>query len=524
MLVVPTSAGGAEDFGNSTPPRKRGATNGELGFSSIRLQQWQTSVLLFSCFRRTSCGRLSSTMSRHHGSAFRLKTAAELARDPGAQPPRGEFLYRPTKQVRFPSPIVSIRRRYRQEGVYCERGRTVYYRSYKRPADPKTARQAEQRAGFGGSQSDWKNLTETEREGWTAYGKLYFAGEHSFSPGPNAYTRAQSCRHGWGEAMSRTPPVLPPPALPLLLEEVSAPAPGQIAFRLEHTQADRAGYRIELRMTGATINNRKPQEPQFARAGESAPESFFSLAESGALYLLQRPRFEVAPGERFGLGARLVTPEGIPGPELRVDLIRRAPEEEAMNHTLSTVRRNQWEEYTDARVQENPREVADSNRFAAGGTCDRSDRTDRRCHGPVMRQRFRRSSFDGSARCDETGESDGCERWSRWNGRGLERPERPGPTIPESAVRERAAFACRPPVRACGHSPFRRRVWTAFPRNCCRPYNAGSVKPVDALLFPRQTAGVRAGSLPDLPSPCRPVPAEPEPCGIPSAWKSIINP
>ncbi len=253
------------------------------------------------------------------------RTARQLSESPGPQPPWGETLWRPTKEIWFPAPVAAVSGRFRDEVVYCVGGKS-YAREYVTPADPKTWRQLDERVAFPTPQQAWKNLTAAQRDGWRAYAKEHFPPEKGFyfsNPGLNAFTKAQTPRLAWGASMSWTPPVLAPPEAAWELIEVSAPAPGQIAFRVIHGMTDIDGFRLELRMTAATINARKPQEPQFNRAGETAEESFFPLAPSGAAYLMERPRDSVAPGQRFGLGVRFVTPEGIPGPELRADLIRR---------------------------------------------------------------------------------------------------------------------------------------------------------------------------------------------------------
>ncbi len=254
-----------------------------------------------------------------------LRTARDLALKPGPALPFGEALWGRSHRVRFPSPVVSVSGRFGREVVYCTRGETCYWRSYVTPADPKTFRQLDERVGMTGIQGDWKNLTAAERDGWTAYAKQHFTPEKGFyfrSPGQNLYLKTQTPRTAWGDDPSHAPPALPPPPAPLALIEEAAPAAGQVAFRVEHDLEDWEGYRFELRMCPATINGRKPQETHFCRAGLTAAGSFFPLGESGTLYLMEAPRFDVAPGERFGLGVRVMTPDGVPGPELRVDLTR----------------------------------------------------------------------------------------------------------------------------------------------------------------------------------------------------------
>ncbi len=280
----------------------------------------------YDCGVRRLCGRVNSTM-RLQKSLFKTRlTAAELAAGPALELTFGNLLWGPTHGVRFPSPVVSASGRLRTDAVYCVRDGAPYVREYVRPADPKTDRQMDHRGRIKTAGLEWKTLSEEERQGWGRYAAAYLVPEKEgrFHGGDaaNAFVKAQTRLLVWGDEPRREPPVLPPPPAPLLIAEEPAPAAGQYAFRVEHTLTDFEGFRFELRMTRATVNDRKPREPEFCRAGETAEGSFFPLAESGAVYLLESPRFQIEPERRYGLGVKLFTREGMPGPELRADLIR----------------------------------------------------------------------------------------------------------------------------------------------------------------------------------------------------------
>lgn len=201
--------------------------------------------------------------------------------------------------------------------VYFMRGSDCFARAYVRPRDPKSARQVESRARMAELSRAWSTLSAARRLEWESYGRRWFPGQRSH--GQNTFIKVSAFRP---ETHNEAPLQPPPPAITGATEEVSG-APDAFAFRIIHPVKDCTAWRVLVRTTPASPTlARAPRERDFRWVCGHGVASLAQLPASGGVLRISGALQPVPAGARYGVRLRLVSPEGVPGPEIALDLIR----------------------------------------------------------------------------------------------------------------------------------------------------------------------------------------------------------
>ncbi len=253
-------------------------------------------------------------------------TARQIAAKRAARAPISEYIWRRTAEVKLDFPLAGVSGRVGKYYVYYRRFGKQLTRQHTVPTDPRTQRQLEQRQRMSEVSREWHQLSAAQRQGWQDYTIQHWpepdGGKALARTGKSLFTSAQLQRLAWGGAISHAAPQQSPPGPAYALEEVPGSA-GSFSFRMDHSETDPAGCRLLLEMTPAcTKLTNKPLEQWLTRAGTTDAESFFLLGTSGAAYVLSNPRYQVLPGQRFGVRVTLLNADGIRGKSQRYDLIR----------------------------------------------------------------------------------------------------------------------------------------------------------------------------------------------------------
>ena len=268
-----------------------------------------------------------------------MVTGTEAAAVPPILQRVGERLYRETAYLKLSLPIKSFCGRLMNQAVFYERDGHAMMRKYVVPADPRTAKQLLRRSIFGQPQRQWLKLTREQADAWKAYALRYHPPVETKTGAPqtpyflNRFTQVQCNRHWMGLGMPPEAPTQPPPPRAIDLTIEPAPALTQpdttFAFRISHCGhdghggQDPAGMRVLIQLTPATQTlTRKPRMNALRCWHDEPARCYVPLKPSGELYVLEGACIAVASGRRFGVRIRLVSEEGVPGPELARDFIK----------------------------------------------------------------------------------------------------------------------------------------------------------------------------------------------------------
>jgi len=225
-------------------------------------------------------------------------------------------------------PVAGLRGTHRALGVtYLHRGGKTWMRPYIIPNDPRTPAQATCRDSWNEANKYWCRLSDADRADWNSYGrsnpKPDSAKGPPRNPGQAAFIRVHVVRLPLGMGFRHPAPRNALPPRPGVIIQMPVDNPRAFSFRLEHSVAEVAGMRIQIELTPPTLApTRAPYEPNFRWLQPGSPGSFTDLCASGHVYTVENACCEVAPGQRYGIRVRLVTPEGATGPASTGDFIR----------------------------------------------------------------------------------------------------------------------------------------------------------------------------------------------------------
>lgn len=222
-------------------------------------------------------------------------------------------------------PIAAISGRVGESGVVIvKRGNKCYARRYAAPKNPQSRDQVTVRQFLATATRAWGTLSPRQRDGWAAYASSYskmVAGESLSAY--NMFSKIQYYRQALGLNLLLEPPKLPPPPAPTAIHLRPAALPNEFRFQLDHALVERRHYVVGFEITPAMPSpGRKPRSIEFRMIRHVGPESFFALLAPSGVYVISQARFAVDHGQRFGVRARIVSTEGVPGPALECDFLK----------------------------------------------------------------------------------------------------------------------------------------------------------------------------------------------------------
>lgn len=208
--------------------------------------------------------------------------------------------------------------------VIVKRGNKCYARKYSPPKNPQTADQVAVRRFLANATKAWSSLTVRQREGWAEYARRYSFSTFGQELNPyNMFSKVQYYRQALGMGLLLDPPTLAPPPRPAAIIQRPAATAEEFRFVLQHSIAKRDDYVVTFEITPAMPSTgRKPRSIEFRMIRHVGPASFFALLAPSHPYIISGARFEVNHGQRYGVRARIVTAEGVPGEVLETDFVK----------------------------------------------------------------------------------------------------------------------------------------------------------------------------------------------------------
>jgi hypothetical protein len=208
--------------------------------------------------------------------------------------------------------------------VIVKRGNKCYARRYAPPRNPQSKDQVTVRRFLSNATKAWGTLSQAQREKWEAYAQRFSAmvSDEEISA-YNMFSKVQYYRQALGLALSFDPPSLPPPPSPNAILLRPAASPDEFRFQIVHQIVERKLYVVGFEITPAMPSpGRKPRSIEFRMIRHVGPESFFSLFPPSGVYIIRGARFAVDTGQRFGVRARIVSVEGVPGKPIEADFFK----------------------------------------------------------------------------------------------------------------------------------------------------------------------------------------------------------
>lgn len=205
------------------------------------------------------------------------------------------------------------------------RGRLCIARAFVSPANPQTADQVAVRSHLTAATRNWDTLSAAQRTAWDAYAAAHYPSTAGKKPitGLALYVKVQSYRLAQGLALSSDAPTTEPPVAPSALTAGAATSDTEYVFTLTHDLSSVVGMKVLWEITAETASvARKPRDPDLRMIKHVAPDSFVAAAASGMATTIAGGRFAVGDGKRYGVRARFVSAEGVPGLAVKGDFIR----------------------------------------------------------------------------------------------------------------------------------------------------------------------------------------------------------
>jgi hypothetical protein len=211
--------------------------------------------------------------------------------------------------------------------VLVKRGKITYARAYSPPSNPQSRDQVLARKFLVTATKSWGSLTSAQRESWDRYASAHYVeeGPTGIFPksGYNVYSKVQYYRQAMDLGLMFDAPRQAPPAAPRqVLQEVAA-GEAEFRFRLLHDEPDVVGFHVLFEITPAMPSpGRKPRHIELRMVRNVGPNSFLPLLLLEESYVIVGAQFAVAAAKRYGVRARIITPDGVPSLPVSGDFLK----------------------------------------------------------------------------------------------------------------------------------------------------------------------------------------------------------
>lgn len=232
-------------------------------------------------------------------------------------------------KIELASPVASMSgHTSNSQYVLVKRGKITYARAYSPPSNPQSRDQVLARKFLVTATKSWGSLSQLQRDSWDRYAAAHYMEEGPTGglfpkSGYNVYSKVQYYRQAMDLGLMFDAPRHAPPAAPKqVLQEVAAEE-AEFRFRLLHDQPEVVGSNVLFEITPAMPSpGRKPRHIELRMVRNVGPKSFLPLLLVEESYVIIGAQFSVAAAKRYGVRARIVSPDGVPSLPVSGDFIK----------------------------------------------------------------------------------------------------------------------------------------------------------------------------------------------------------